>query len=172
MENFDELFKKWRKNFNNIALLVASTTLLLELVVSYLLITYYPQTIKLSIETYILLYIVLPSCINFSLVLLGRCTLNKDTLSEQMKNYSSVLILSGQFLVISCVHNVFTLTTTLLCFPIFLTLMYGDKKMTTLITALTICFVSISFVFALFDGHTNDAFFPIQMFVGYILLLG
>lgn len=172
MENFDEIYFKWRKNFNYVALLVASITLMLELIISYILILYLPQTIKLSIPYYLLLYIFVPTFINFSLVILGRYILKCNHLSEQFKNYSSILILSLQFLVIACAHNIFTLTISIHCFPIFLTLIYSDKKMTRVITIISILFISIGFVFARLDGHSNDAFFLIEIFVGYILMLG
>lgn len=172
MENFDGLYQKWRKNFNYIALLVASITLILELVISPLLFQYLPQTIKLPISHYILLYILLPSTINFLLVILGRRSLSCKRLSERAKNYYSILILSTQFLVIACVHNVFTLSITILCFPIFLTLIYSDKKMTTIVTLITIVFVSIGIYFALLDSYSNDTFFLIHAFVAYILLFG
>lgn len=172
MENFDELYQKWRKNFNYIALLVASITLILELTVSLLLFHYLPQTIKLSIPLYILLYIFLPSSIIFLLVLLGRRSLNCKRLSERAKNYYSILILSTQFLIIACVHNVFTLSITLLCFPVFLTIIYSDKKMTNIVALISIVFVSISFLFARLDAHSDDAFFIIEVFVALILLLG
>lgn len=172
MENFDELYQKWRKNFNYVALLVACITLILELIISPLLFQYLPQTIKLPTPQYLLLYILIPSMINFLLVILGHRSLTCKRLSERAKNYFSILVLSTQFLVIACVHNVFTLTITVLCFPIFLTLIYSDKKMTTTVTFITVIFVSISFIFALLDSHSNDAFFLIQTFVAYILLFG
>ncbi|MBA4687718.1 MAG: GGDEF domain-containing protein [Candidatus Galacturonibacter soehngenii] len=172
MKNFDELYLKWRKNFNYIALLVACITLILELVISPLLFYYLPQTIKLPTFQYILLYIVLPSTINFLLVIIGRRSLSCKRLSERAKNYYSIIILSTQFLVIACVHNVFTITITILCFPIFLTLIYSDKKMTSTITLITVVFVSISIVFALLDSYPNDTFFLLHTFVAYILLFG
>jgi diguanylate cyclase (GGDEF)-like protein len=171
MENFDELYQKWRKNFNYVALLVASITLILEIIVSFLLFRFLPQTIKFSIPHYLLIYILLPSSVNFLLVLIGRHSLHCKRLSEQAKNYYSILILSIQFFIIACVHNVFTLTITVLCFPIFLTLIYSDKKMTNIITLLSLIFAGISFIFAKIDGHSNDDFFLIEMFVAVILLI-
>jgi diguanylate cyclase (GGDEF)-like protein len=172
MKNFDEIYFKWRKNFNYVALLVASITLVLELIISYLLIRYLPQTIKLSIPFYLLLYVIVPTFLNFSLVIIGRYILQCNHVSEQFKNYCSILTLSLQFLIIGCVHNIFTLTLSIHCFPIFLTLIYSDKKMTKIVTIISTIFISIRFVIAILDGNSNDTFFLIEVFVGYILMLG
>lgn len=172
MEYFDEIYVKWRKNFNYVALLVACTTLMLELVISFVLIRHLPQAIKLPLPFYFLLYVFVPSFLNFSLVIIGKKLIHCKNLSDTFKNYSSILVLSIQFLIIACAHNVFTISTCVLCFPVFLTIIYSDKKMTKVVALVSMLFSAIGFIFAKIDGRANDEFFTIEIYVSFILLIG
>ncbi len=171
MDNFNEVYRKWRKVFHYVALLIAGMTLAIELIVFFVLIKFLPYMIKTSIPSYILFFILVPSVINFTLVIIGRYSLSARRLSEQAKNYISMLILSSQCCVIACIHNVFTLSVCILYFPIFVTIIFSDKKMTKTISLVTVFYAIISFIFSSMDSHSNDPFFIIEVFVAFLLLL-
>ncbi|WP_099466830.1 GGDEF domain-containing protein [Konateibacter massiliensis] len=170
MENFDQVYAKWRKNFNYVALLVASVVLALELILARVFL-YSLNVITISTSAYLLRYLFIPSFLNFLFVFIGRYCLNSGRLSETAKNYCSILTLSAQFLVIACVHNVFSLSVAILCFPIFITLIFSDKKMTHIVAAVSVVSACISFVFAKLDSRADDVLFPVQIFVTLILLV-
>lgn len=170
MEQFTDLYHKWRKKLNNAALMVAIITLLIEIIVSFFL--YYSNLIYVSMPYYILAYIVLPSVSNFLLVLLGRYILNSRIISETAKNYLSVLILTAQFFIIACVHHVFIFTIVLFTFPILLTVIYSSKMMTNIVTLISLVFMLISSWIAGGNARTNGTFYAIELLIAVLLILG
>lgn len=172
MDQFSDLYLKWRKKLNNAALMVACFTLLLEIVVSYLMFHLLPGMIGLAIPDYILLYIILPSSSFFLLVLLGRFFMYNKRLSDTVKNYFSVLVLTSQIFIIACVHNVFIYTGILYIIPIILTVIYSNKLMTNIVTLISIGLMIISSIIATTDARTSNAFYAIEVFIGIVLIVG
>lgn len=172
MEQFSALYTKWHHNLNKVAIVIASFSFVLEIIVSYLIIRYVPGTIRLPIPYYIALYIITPTAINFILVLLGKYILNSDSMTEDIKNYSSILILSTQLLNIASIHNMFSLTIILFSVPIVLTFIYSNKKITDRITFVSIIYMFISATFAKLDTQTNNSFYFIEVFIALILFIG
>lgn len=171
MEQYDNLYQRWRNSLYFASLLVASVTLLLEITVTFLLLAYVPNSIHLSQPYYILIYIYLPSAINFSLVVAGGHIKDSERCSNTFKNYSSIFILTAELFVIACVHNIFSFTITLFAIPIILTLIYSNKMMTNLVTILSFGFMIISSYVALNDSQTSDVFYLIEMFIAFSLIL-
>ncbi|NLO10677.1 MAG: GGDEF domain-containing protein [Clostridiales bacterium] len=172
MDQFSNLYNKWRKKLNNAALIIAIFTLLLEIIVSHLMYRFLPEMIGLSIPKYVLLYIILPSSSYFLLVVIGRYINNSIALSETMKNYFSILIITCQLFIIACVHNVFIFTSILYVIPIILTVIYSKKTMTNVVTLISIIFMLISSFVAVTDAQTNDIFHTLEVFIGVLLILG
>lgn len=171
MEEYDNLYQRWRNNLYFASLLVASITLLLEITVTFLLLAYVPESIHLPIPYYILVYIYLPSAINFSIVVVVGHIKDSERCSDTFKNYSSLLALTAQVFAIACVHNVFSFTTTLFAIPILLTLIYSDKMMTNLVTIISFALMIISSYVALNDSQISDVFYLIEMFIAFSLML-
>lgn len=171
MEQYDNLYQRWRNNLHFISLLVASITLFLEITVTFLFLIYVPNSIHLSQPYYILAYIYLPSAINFSLVVAGGHIKDSEMLSDNLKNYSSILVLTGQVFIIACVHNVFSFTTTLFAIPILLTLIYSNRTMTNVVTIASFGFMIISSYVAVNDSQTSDVLYLIEMFIAFSLIL-
>lgn len=172
MDQFTNLYSKWRKKLNNAALIIACFTLLLEIVVSYLMYNLLPGRIKSPLPQYILFYIILPSLSYFLLVLLGRYIMNNKRFSDTVKNYFSILIITCQIFIIACIHNVFIFTSILYIIPIILTVIYSRKMMTNVVTLVSIGFMIISSMVATTDARSNDAFYAIEVFIGLILIVG
>lgn len=172
MEQLTDLYQKWRKKLNNAALVIACFTLLLEVIVSYLMLNYLPEMIKLPTDKYVIFYIILPSTSYFLLVLLGRYIMNIKILSDLAKNYYSILIITCQIFIIACIHNAFIFTSILYIVPIILTVIYTNKMMTNVVTIISIGLMMISSMIAISETQTNDIFSTIEVFIGLILIIG
>ncbi|TAH69165.1 MAG: GGDEF domain-containing protein [Anaerolineaceae bacterium] len=172
MDQFSYLYQKWRKILNNAALVTAIFTLLLEIIVSHLMYNYLPGMIESSVPDYVLYYIILPSVSYFLLVFIGRYIMNQKRLSDNVKNYFSILILTFQIFIIACVHNVFVFTSILYVIPIILTIIYSRKTMTNIITLISILLMIISSIVAVNELQTNRIFHAIEIFIGVILIIG
>lgn len=171
MDQFKNHYSKWRKKLNNAALVIASFTFLLELVVSYLMYNLLPGSIKAPIPEYVLFYIIIPSSSYFLLVLIGRYIMNSRKLSDNVKNYFSILIITCQIFIIACVHNVFIFTSILYIIPIILTVIYSKKMMTNVVTLVSIASMIISSIVATSDISSDNAFHAIETFIGIILMI-
>lgn len=169
---FSDFYKKWQKEINNVALLIACVTTVLEIIVSIMMIIFLPDMIKLSLPYYTLLYIILPSISNFSLVLLGRYIIKNKKISDTSKNFYSILILTVQVFIIACVHNVFIFTIVLFTIPIILTVIYSNRKLTNTITLISIVLMILSSIIAITDAQDNNFLHTIELFIAIILVLG
>lgn len=169
---FSDFYKKWQKVINNVALLIACVTTFLEIIISIIMIIFLPEMINLSLPYYTLLYIVSPSVGYFSLVLVGRFTINNKDISDTSKNFYSILILTIQVFIIACVHNVFIFTIVLFTIPIILTVIYSNKKLTNTITLISIILMILSSIIAFTDAQDNNLLHAIEVFVAIIMVLG
>ena len=172
MDQFVNLHDKLRKQLNNVALIIACFTLVLEIIVSYFMYTFLPGTITISLPQYLVLKIFLPSAGYFPLVLIGKYIMDNNKLSDIIKNYSSILVIIIQMFIIACVHNVFIFTSILYIIPIILTVVYSNKTMTNIITLISIIFLLISSCIPVTRGQANDLFHTLQIFIAIVLIAG
>jgi hypothetical protein len=171
MDNFITLYEKWRKSYIKIAFLISSVNLVVEIIMSYLLMVKYPGMIKLDPIPYILLYIVIPSSLNFAICIFGNSKIKSDRISEQAKNYISVLTLTGICFVMSCAHNVYAVLSCSLCFPVYVTIIFSDRKMTRNISVIAFFLICISTYFGAIDGRADDKLLYVDLFITLDLLI-
>lgn len=172
MDQFSNLYYKWRRKLNNVALIIACFALLMELIVSHLMFRFLPGMIRSSLPRYALLKIILPSLSYFLLVLIGRYIMNSNRFSEIAKNYFSILTITIQIFIIACVHNVFIFTSILYIVPIILTVIYSNKMMTNVITFISIIFMLISSIVPVDVVPKRDSFYTLEIFICVLLILG
>ena len=172
MIQFSDLYKKCRQNLINVAFIIAWISLGMEVVVSILMIQFLPEMIKLPIPTYTVLYIILPSTSYFLLAFLGRVIIKNKKFSDTSKNFYSILVLSLQVFIIACVHNVFIFTLLLFIIPLILTVIYSNRKITNMITIISVILIIISSLVALTDAQENTLLHSIEVFIAIILVIG
>ncbi len=165
MDLYSIIYKKCRKSFIRIAFFLSAVNLFLEITMSILLIKQHPELIKLDLTSYCMLYIVVPSLINFTCCILGGLLASSNRFSERKRNYIAVLTLSGICFTMSCVHNVYSVLSCTLCFPIYVSVLFSDKEMTKKISIISFFMVCISTVFAGFDGRANDKLLFVDLFI-------
>jgi diguanylate cyclase (GGDEF)-like protein len=171
MDIFSDVYKKWRRLFVGIAFILASISFIVEIIMSYYLFQNYTEMIKLRLVPYILLYIIVPSSLNFFIAIFGWMALNSTKISERSKNYISILMLSGICFVLSCVHNVYAVTSCSLCFPIYISILFSDQKLTKNISIISFFFICISIFFAKIDGRAHDNLLFINFCITIYLLI-
>lgn len=171
MDTFGAIYNKWRNSFIKIAFFLAGINLFMEIAMSILLNVKYPGMIKLDLIPYSILYIVIPSSFNFMLAIFGKRAMNSDKFSERTKNYISILTLSGICFFMSCAHNVYAVLSCSLCFPIYVSIMFSDEKLTRNISILSLFLVCISTFFAAIDGRAGDQLLLVNFFITIDLLL-
>lgn len=171
MEHFKDLYIKWHKYLNDVVFLVACFVLLLEIIVSFLLYFFFREMILIPVPYYILKYIVLPSSVNFLLAFFGKYIMNSNRFSETIKNYFSILILSSQMFFVVFIHNVFFFIISIFSIPIILTLIYSNKKMTNIITLISIIFMCISSIYSFHISQPKDYIIFVELLIAFVLLI-
>lgn len=83
--------------------------------------------VEQEIKTYILLYIVRPISISTVIMLVGSFVITKVP-SQKYKGYVQLIMITLMFGNAVWIHNVFLVSFVLFCIPIFLSVVYQDKK--------------------------------------------
>lgn len=171
MDQFSNLFQRWRRKLNNAALIVAFFTFFSELFVSYLLYKHLPEMV-IPLPGYLLSKVFLPSAGYFLLVLIGRLIMNSKNLSDITKNYSSILIITIQIFIIAFFHDKIIFTRVLYIIPIILTVIYSKKMMTNVVTLVSIILMLISSIVPNIGSPDKDVLQALQIFIGVLTILG
>lgn len=170
MNSFNEVYNKWRKSFVKVAFILTFSTFVMEISMSWYLIKFFPGMIRWSIVPYVLVYIILPFLVNLGLTICGNYWIESEKISEQAKNYISVLILSGICFVFSSVHNVYTVIACSICFPVYITVIFSDYKMTRDVSIISVFLISITVFFAKIDGRKTDELLFVNSSITLFLL--
>lgn len=129
--------KKWQDIYFRVDYLVALITCLMEIIMFAFLGCM--GLIKESTGVYLLLYLILPTLINI-LILFAAGTFRKRLSEEDVRqNDIPILALVLICTVISVTHCAFFNTLSIFCIPVFMTTVFGDKKLCRKITIISVC---------------------------------
>ena len=127
-----EHFKHLQKQIIMIGWVSCSATLVVELLLFAANLTL--GYIKGSVFKYLFIRIAIPSVVNFGSCIFSTIIVYKSKKSEQFKNYA--ICFSTLFIctAISCVHAYYNFLLFCLLIPMFLSTIFGSKKLLTVIT--------------------------------------
>lgn len=97
-----------------------------------------------SAPPYLLYHILLPSAINFVLYIGGGALLSRKSAGPMLLQYVPVVLCALLCFNISLWHSDYILCRALFLVPVFLTVIFTDKKMTRLITLLSLVLLALS----------------------------
>lgn len=172
--NFQETHKKWRSILLQANILLVALVFVVEVIMTMILDS--KNLILASaptIQEYLVRYLILPTTLNIIIIIISSIILKKVSSQKSLANYIPIMQLVIHCGVVSAFHYLFSITLCIFCFPIFATVVFNDKKLTRVTTAVcTICFG-----FALFARWSNpilesDIYFMPEAFVAYIILIG
>lgn len=123
------------------------------------------------IPDYLFRFLILPTIIDLLIIVVGIMVAQKNKGKPNILNYIPILQLTGICFMVSTIHHVFSVTfCTFLC-PIFLTVIFNDRKMTRNITVISlICLTIAQFIGPAINGVRSEYLVP-EYFVGIIALL-
>ncbi|MEG2870659.1 MAG: hypothetical protein RR875_03800, partial [Clostridium sp.] len=147
-------YGKWRAKIEKANFYLMVITFALEIIVCFLL--QWKNLISQSLPLYLLEFLVLPTICNLVIVFGGNVLLRRYSHNEDIVNYLSVLQMSLICLVLSVTHYIFSVTLCAFCFPIFITVLFNDKKMTQRFTYLSLIFLFLSLLVRFFDPLAPD----------------
>ncbi|MEG2297399.1 MAG: GGDEF domain-containing protein [Clostridium sp.] len=147
-------YGKWRAKIEKANFYLMVITFALEIIIYFLL--QWKNLISQSLPLYLLRFLVLPTICNLMIVFGGNPLLRRYSHNEDIVNYLSVLQMSLICLVFSLTHYIFSVTLCAFCFPIFITVLFNDKKMTQRFTYLSLIFLFLSLLVRFFDPLAPD----------------
>ncbi len=117
---------------------------------------------------YIIKYILLPTLVNIILVTVCH-QINKMSIKPQIKNYSILITLSLFAAVIAFVHYIVEAVLTVFAIPVFLTILFGKKRITGVIAIIN----GILLIFSTAHSamYSNSVFFYLNAVVAFTLLV-
>lgn len=117
---------------------------------------------------YVVKYIVLPTVVNTVLVT-GCHRINTLSIKAQIKNYIVLLTVSIFAAVIAFVHYIVSAILTIFVIPVFLTILFGQKKITGVITVINGVLLIFSTIHSAM--YNNSVFFYLNASVAFTLLI-
>lgn len=164
-------YAKWRRRLFYMNLFIASTVFLLEVCVNIIL------SVEGKMEggfiRQILLYLLIPTGLNFLAVLADYLLLKKCPEKNWLLNYTMVLTLAFMCAVVATTHYVFSITLTSFTIPVLVSVIFGNRRLSD-VTALSCsgCVV-IAVVWRIIDGTDTVKYYVIPEMIiamGFILL--
>ena len=169
MGNYGVLVKKWRKRLMHANVVLAFAIMSIEAAL-FVVLKFYGY-IHLSIVMYFIKYVAFPSGINIMIIALGYKLLSLKGIDEKVKHYVPILTSVAMCFCVSCVHNEFVTVICCFCIPIFMTVIFGNKKMTINVTWLNEILMLISILVGYFDERGADSLFIFDAIISSIILL-
>jgi len=117
---------------------------------------------------YIIKYIVLPTVIN--LILVTICyQINTMSIKSQIKNYTVLITVSIMAAIIAFIHYIVGAILTIFAIPVFLTILFGKKKITGVITIINGLLLVFSTIHSAM--YSSSIFFYLNVVVAVTLLI-
>lgn len=126
--NFERTYDKWKKLVFNADLLIAALSFMTEVIGA--LILYRQNLIKQTIPVYVVRYLVLPTAFNFGMVLVGFFLMKCKRYAGRKGDYIPLVQLMMLCTSDALTHHIFPIVAASLCFPIFVSSVFDNAKLT------------------------------------------
>lgn len=136
-------FDLWREKIIRVFYIIVGLIFTVELVIFVAFHNHGLLDPGLSTPRYIFKYIILPTVLNVVVVTLCSA-INQLGIKPQIKNYAIVLTVSILAAVVAFIHYIIGAILTVFAIPVFLTILFGQKKMTGVITVVNGIFLAFS----------------------------
>lgn len=117
---------------------------------------------------YIVKYIALPTIIN-TLLATGCHRVNAMSIKSPVKNYTVLITVSLFAAVIAFIHYIIAAILTVFCIPVFLTILFGQKRITVVISCLNGILLTLSSIHSYM--HDSSIYFFLNIAVAYTMLI-
>jgi len=170
MNEFEQIYKRWRKKLLQTNLILTIMVTFIEILMSFILKKM--NLIEQPRMEYVRIFLLSPILTNFLILIIGNIVMKYIQPNYKYINYIPIVQMALICLVLASTHNIFSVTLCLLCFPLFTTIMFSDKKMTRIIGILCFLFLLISLLFRKFSAYRpkDDKYFLAEAIVSVGIL--
>ncbi|MDF2541575.1 MAG: hypothetical protein K0S47_1293 [Herbinix sp.] len=165
MKEFEQIYERWRKKLLHTNTLLAMLLFLVEVFMFFLL--GWIDLIEQPTLEYLLSFLIIPTIINIFILYSGNVIMKHMRSDSKYINYIPILQLATICMTIACTHNIFSVTLSLFCFPLFATILFSDKRMTRIIGIVCFVYMIITFSVRRFSVYRpkNDKYFMADIIV-------
>lgn len=150
-------YEKWWRLLFRTTLMVAGIVAVTE-IICFLIITYYdlPMLSGLSDFEYFTRYLLVPVLLFIITLTINKVIISRSSFSETVKNYTAVLSFSAICVITEIIHDQYPPLLCAPCVAIFLSVIFGDKKL--LLSCTLISYISLFTVlmFKISAGISGD----------------
>ena len=141
----EDTYEKWRNAIFKTDIVCALTILLMEIIMFFVLGV--QDLRRQPAGEYLARFVILPSVCNFLMLVIGYGLMQKWKEKKWALNYIPIVMMVLNCFSLSVFHNIFSILFCTFSFPIFLSIIFSDKKMTEWITMLSfLCLTSAQVV--------------------------
>lgn len=167
-KEYTKIDENWLAIQLKVGAYLSLTTFFIELLLS----VYISQTVLVTttLPLYFLKYLIIPSTLNFLLLLLGFWMNKYSNMSQQKRMYGISVIITCICFILTTAHNIFIPIYAVYLISIVLTGVYAKPNLTKIIGILSISLFFISEFIIKWDPNTPDFFTNPMRRIGIILL--
>jgi len=161
-------FDLWREKIIRVFYIIVALIFIVEVVVFIALRGHGLLDEGVTDFQYIIKYVILPTGINLLLVTVCH-RINTLGIKAQIKNYTVLITISLMAAIVAFVHYIVGAILTIFVIPIFLTILFGKKRMTGIISIINCILLIFSSVHSAM--YNDSIFFFLNVAVALTLLI-
>lgn len=170
MQELTPTYAKWRKIILRTNIFMVIFIFIVELIMFLVLNKF--DLILQPLPEYFIWFLFIPTIANSIIIIVGSVMIKWISSDSKIINYIPLVQLSAISLVVACIHNIFSITLSTFCFPIFLSAIFGDKKMIRNMVIISYLFITISLFYRKFAIYSpeNDIYFSAEAVLAYAFI--
>jgi len=171
MQEYTETYEMWRRMIVRTNMYFVLFNFWVEFFMYFVLLN--SNLIDQPIPVYLIVFLVIPSVTNILVILVGNAILKHVPLAFKYINYIPVIQMAFLALIVASTHFVFPITLSFFCFPMYITVIFGNKSMTRNVEILCGIFMTIALLirkFSPFKMKIDNKFVP-EAIIAFAILI-
>lgn len=168
-EAFQDTYRKWRVLIFKADIVSVLAVFIIEIIMFFFLRSH--DLIFQTVSVYLARFLILPTIINITLLTIAIICNERYKDRPYLLNYVPIVLMSCLCIVVSCTHYVFTVTMAVYIIPVFVTVIFSNRKMTRLITLIGVGGIVITVLVDVLLSQSEDAYLIPEAIVALCILL-
>lgn len=168
-QQYKKIDNNWLLVHYNISVGLVLFSLIIEIGISVLLAS--SGLLTITMERYVLKYIVVPACANLTLIIIATIALRTKRLTQSAKIYTVSLLFLGICFTLATVHSIFPATYYLFAVAVALTTIYANYRVTCVVGLSGIAAIIISELLIRWDPDKIGIFSSTEQLINFLITL-
>lgn len=170
MQRLEQTYAKWRNTIMKVNIYLVAFAFIMESIMFFVLRE--ENLVQQPLKEYFKWFLVIPTVVNLINILIGQLVLRYLLKDSKWSNYVPVVQLAIICTVLASIHNIFSITLCFFCFPLFVSAIFGDRKIVRHIAVLNLLLLSITLLYRKFAIYKpeNDEYFLAEALVTLAIL--